>query len=126
MRVAWRMGKKAQDAAAAPEARPPKSVTKKRRSEDSEALAAPSGGAQVRALASRRVAASSGAEPPGRCLASQTPAEAFCARVSEHSAFFDHLVSLVPARFYLAAEDEPETVRQPPRPRRRAPRLAPG
>ena len=99
---------------AAPEARVPKSVSKKRRSEDSEALAAPSDDAQARALAARRSHRACLAEPPSRRRPLQTPAEAFCARVSEHSAFFDHLVSLVPARFYLAADGEPESVRQPP------------
>jgi hypothetical protein len=111
------MGKKpkdaAPDAAAAPEARAPKSVSKKRRSEDSDALAVPSSGAQVRVRVAVCPTCNGVAEPPGRCLALQTPAEAFCARVSEHSAFFDHLVSLVPARFYLPAEAEPESVRQP-------------
>ena len=92
----------------------PKSVSKKRRSEDSEALAAPSGDAQARAPAARRSRRAPVAEPPSRRPPLQTPAEAFCARVSEHSAFFDHLVSLVPARFYLSADGEPESVRQPP------------
>lgn len=106
-------------AAAAAEPRPPKSASKKRRSEDSDALAVPSGVTQVRwrrglrlAPTAVEMASSAGAEPPPPPRARpQTPAELFCGRVSEHSAFFDHLVSLVPARFYLPAEAEPDSVR---------------
>jgi hypothetical protein len=43
---------------------------------------------------------------------SQTPAEAFAANVKEHAAYFDRLVALIPAKFYLPPTEEQEEGQQ--------------
>jgi hypothetical protein len=100
-------GAAAGGAASTPQAKTPKGG-KKRRAE--EAGVTPSrGGAGGGGGADGAGGGSPGGEPPAAGPASAV--DAFCARIGEHSAFFDHLVSLIPARFYLAPENEPETVR---------------
>jgi hypothetical protein len=95
------------DAASTPQAKTPKGG-KKRRAEEADAT--PSrGGAGGASGAGGAGGDANGSEPPA---GPASAVDGFCARIGEHSAFFDHLVSLIPARFYLAPENEPETVRR--------------
>ncbi len=92
-------------------AKTPKQGEKRRAEAAPEEDAGPSSAPEVRR---RRPRARTRHEPPDpdgppHCGSAQGPLESFVQDVREHSAYFDHLVTLVPAKYYLAPTDDGES-----------------